>query len=312
MDADRRLVELAAVQHGQITHWDARAAGLSAEAVRCRVHRGDWIAIGPRVLGRTGVPYIKATPLIRAVLDAGPGAFLSHATAAAWWGLPGFDLLRIHVTRARSLNGTRPRLAHRLHEVLDLSTDQVTVLDGVPVVRPERLCFELFATAHPRRAARATETAWSKGLLSGGSLRLIFDQLAGRGRGGTVAMRTFLKTHPNDWVPPASNLEARFQAVMDEQRLGQWRRQVDLGDQRWCGRVDFLAVDRPLVVEVQSERYHTALLDIAHDAERRAKLHAAGFTVVEVWDHEVWHDKATVLAKVRGPWFELAPYRRSA
>ena len=82
--------------------------------------------------------------------------------------------------------------------------------------------------------------------------------------------------------------------------LGDWRRQVDLGsEERWCGRVDFVRDDLALVVEVQSERYHSALTDQAHDAARRANLDAAGFTVVEVWDVQLWHAKHVVIAAVR-------------
>jgi very-short-patch-repair endonuclease len=62
--------------------------------------------------------------------------------------------------------------------------------------------------------------------------------------------------------------------------------------------VDFLHVDLPLVVEVQSERYHTALLDRAHDAERRARLARGGFQVVEVWDAAIWHDRRAVVRSV--------------
>ena len=180
-----------------------------------------------------------------------------------------------------------------------MSSDQVTVLDGIPIVRPERLALELFASVHPLRAARAIETAWTKGLLSGASLRATLDELAASGRNGIVALREFVEARPTDWIPPASNLEARFAAIMATAGLGTWHRQVDLGDTCWVGRVDFLHDRRPVIVEVQSERYHTALLDRAADAERKAKLEAGGFVVVEVWDTWIWHDKARVLAAVR-------------
>jgi very-short-patch-repair endonuclease len=187
----------------------------------------------------------------------------------------------------------------RLHEVVDLTDRQVTVLDGVPVVRPERALFELFGSAHPLRAARAAETAWAKGLVSGPSLAAVFDELAGRGRAGTVAMREFLERHDSMWTPPASNLEARFAELVRSHGLGPYRRQVDLGDDHWVGRVDFLHERFPLVVEVQSERYHTALLDRAHDARRLAALAAGGFTVVEVWDREIWHDTSALVHRIR-------------
>ena len=312
MTAAHDVLDLAERQHGYARRDEIRALGVSAKVVRRWVRSGEWKGEGPRVLRRAGAPVGNGSRLMRAVLDAGPGTFLSHGTAAAWWGLPGYDLLTIHVTRPRGISGTAPLFAHRLHEVLDLTPDQVTVLDGVPVVRPERLAFELFASLHPLRARRAVETAWSKGLLCGSSLRLVFDQLAGRGRAGTVAMRDFLESHDDAWVPPASNLESRFAAIAESARLGPFRRQVDLGADRWVGRVDFRHARLPLVVEVQSERYHTALLDQAHDRARRAALEAAGFVVVEIWDTEVWHDKPAVIAAVRQGQRDAAALHRAA
>ena len=235
-----------------------------------------------------------------AVLDAGPGAVISHTTAAAWWGLPGFDPLTIHITRPRGVTCAPAGFASQLHEVLDLSTEQVTVLDGVPIVRPERLIFELCATSHPLRAERALDTGWAKALYSGDSLRRIHEELACRGRGGTVMLRELLEARPSGWVPPASNLEARFDSITRDAWVGEWRRQVDVGDDtHWCGRVDFRSTRWPVVVEVQSERYHAALSDRLHDAARRERLEAAGVVVVEVWDTEVWHARHDVVTKVR-------------
>jgi very-short-patch-repair endonuclease len=293
------LLGLAEVQHGFVRREDARVGGLSRKAERGLVGRGEWEPAGPRLLRRTGAPMTAAAGLMRAVLDAGPGAVVSHRTAAAWWGLPGFDLLRPHVTRPRGITSAPPTFGQVLHEVSALSSTQVTVLDGIPIVRPERMAFDLFATEHPLRATRATETAWAKGLLSGPSLAAVLDELAERGRTGTVATRAFLESHDDLWVPPATNLESRFAAIMREVLLGPFRRQIDLGDDRWVGRVDFVHERFPLVVEVQSDRYHRALLDRAHDAARRGRLEDAGFVVVEVWDHEVWHDKDAVVARVR-------------
>ncbi len=297
LELARRIAE---AQHGFVGRVPLRALGVSSKALRGEVSRGEWVREGPRVLRRAGAPWTKASPLMRAVLDAGPGAVLSHHTAAAWWGLPGFSLGTIHITRPRGVTGVRPVFADRLHEVLDLSSEQITVLDGIPIVRPERLAFELFASAHPLRAARAVETAWSKRLLSGRSLRRVHDELAARGRTGTVALREFLATHPDGWIPPASGLEARVAQILAEGGLGRFRRQVDLGDgTRWVGRVDLVHEQLPLVVEVQSERYHEALLDRAHDAARRAALEAAGFVVVEIWDTAAWYRRAEVLEVVR-------------
>ena len=311
MDADDLLHDLAELQHGYVLRWDARAAGLSAKALRSRLRAGDWLPEGPRLLRRRGAPRTKASRLMARVLDAGPGAFLSHTTAAAWWGLPGYDLLQVHVSRPRGINGARPTLGQHLHEVFDLTPEQVTIVDGVPTVRPERAFFELFGSGHPGRATRAAEAAWTRGLISGPSIHRTFEALFHQGRPGTVAGREFLESHPVDWVPFGSNLEARVHSLVERFGLGRWHRQVDLGDDTWVGRVDFLSEERPLVLEVQSELHHTALLDVAADARRRQRLEAAGFVVVEVWDTEVWHRPHVVEAKLRDAW-RRAGTRRAA
>ncbi len=136
MNADEELYELAARQLGFVTRCDARIAGLSRAAMRHRIARGEWIVHGPRVLCRAGAPWTKASPLMCAVLDAGPGAVLSHRAAAAWWGLPGFDLRPIDVTRPRGLTGAPPTLADRVHDVIAAVRDgirRVSAADSVAI-----------------------------------------------------------------------------------------------------------------------------------------------------------------------------------
>jgi very-short-patch-repair endonuclease len=78
-----------------------------------------------------------------------------------------------------------------------------------------------------------------------------------------------------------------------------FRRQVDVGDEEWSGRVDFLADDLPLIVEILSERYHTSLTDQSLDEARRARHTSMGFMVVEVWDHEIFYTPWTVVERIR-------------
>ncbi len=299
MNGDDALYELAEAQHGFVTRFQAQCAGLSRAALLHRMRHGDWTPHGRRVLHRSGTPWTRASPLMRAVLDAGPGAVVSHTTAAAWWGLPGFDLLTIHITRPRGTTCAPVVFADHVHEVLDLTSEQVTVLDGVPIVRAERVIFELCATTHPLRAERALDTGWAKALYSGASLRRIHRELACRGRGGTVLLRELLRARPPGWIPPASNLEARFETIVREALLGTWRRQVDLGDDvRWCGgrlRFDHAPADRrgaeralPLSPHRPSPRRRPA-----------ERLEDAGLVVVEVWDRQIWTPRHEVVAAIR-------------
>jgi very-short-patch-repair endonuclease len=196
------------------------------------------------------------------------------------------------------VTGRRSALAV-VHELRDLPVEHTTVLRGIPVLRPERTVLELCRTEHPARVGRALDDLWRRRLLSGPSLRRIVDSLAVQGRAGITVARHLLDERGDDYVPPASNLEARFADIVARAGLPPMRRQVDCGGCRWVGRVDFRAVDRPLIVEVQSETYHSSLTDAASDATRLAKLRAAGFTVVEVTDAEVWHDAPSVVGRIR-------------
>ena len=74
--------------------------------------------------------------------------------------------------------------------------------------------------------------------------------------------------------------------------------QVDLGADDWIGRIDLLDRDLRVVVEVQSARFHSSVLDRRRDAERRERLEAAGWLVVEVWDHDVWYRPHAVVSAI--------------
>jgi len=77
------------------------------------------------------------------------------------------------------------------------------------------------------------------------------------------------------------------------------RRQIDSGGEAWTGRVDYRAIDAPVIAEIQSERHHTALLDSAADKVRIGQLRADGFIVAEIWDSDVWHRPRRVQDQMR-------------
>ncbi|HEX6419154.1 MAG TPA: hypothetical protein VFZ77_11690, partial [Acidimicrobiales bacterium] len=142
------------------------------------------------------------------------------------------------------------------------------------------------------------DDAWRRRLLSGRSLRRLLDDIATQGRNGIRPLRALLEERGDDYVPPASNLERRFASILAEVALSPMRRQVDSGGDTWVGRVDFRAEDLPLIVEVQSERFHSALTDKVDDGARLAALRAEGFEVVEIEEGEVWHAPSEVVRRV--------------
>src|SRR5436305_7860537 len=95
---DRRVARLAERQHGIVARWQLVELGLGPGAIDFRitggrlhaVHRGIY-AVGFRVRS-------SRAAWIAAVLRAGPGAVLSHPSAAALWGLRAAAGRRIEVT----------------------------------------------------------------------------------------------------------------------------------------------------------------------------------------------------------------------
>ncbi len=292
------LHRLAARQHGLVAGYQLLSTGWERwEVARLRRHHG-WDLISSRVLRRLGSPESAAQRVCAAVLDAGPAAYLSHESAAAWWGHRGSRLENpIQVVTVRSTKRRSP-LA-RVHRVRCIEGQWVTDISGVPVVRPELVALQLFAVHSHGRAERIVESLWSQRLLSGESIGCLLGDMGERGRNGTAGLRRFLKERGTDYRPPDSGLESRTQRILSDAGI-RVNRQVSLGGEgHWSGRVDFLVVGAPLVIEVQSELHHSSLTDRTEDAQRISRLTSDGFVVVEVTDEMVWTDPARVVSTVR-------------
>jgi very-short-patch-repair endonuclease len=226
-----------------------------------------------------------------ATLDLGAGAAVSHESAAALWRLPGFRPGPMHVSRTSG----RSTLAtvHRTH----VPETHIRLFERIPVTSPARTIFDLAGVLHPGRTERALDNALARGLTSIEALHRVTEELAGRGRPGSALMRRLLADRAGAYVPPESNLEARFHAVAKKAGL-ELVRQCDVGGDDWIGRVDFLDPERRLVVEVDSDLHHTSLLDEAADAQRDAAMAAAGYTVVRIDEQDLWHRPDEVVRRL--------------
>jgi very-short-patch-repair endonuclease len=298
MNAHVEVRRLAELQYSAFAIWQAQAVGLDRRTLRRRIASGEYELRTKRVARIRGAPTTRFLDVLVGLLDAGPDAVLTPPTALAWWGVPGFSLLPVHVGQLRT-GARHHRTIATVHSLRGLDADWVTAFRGAAIVRPELALYQMCGMVHPLRAERAIDSAWAMGLTSGPSMRLALTQLRRRGRNGTKVFERILDARPDNYIPPATNLESRFRFLCTRAGLPEMNRQVDVGGERWIGRVDFAAHDVPLIVEVQSERYHSALCDEIADAARIAALEAAGFTVVPIWDTAVWTDPRSVVEQVR-------------
>jgi hypothetical protein len=98
-------------------------------------------------------------------------------------------------------------------------------------------------------------------------------------------------------VPPASGLESRVVQLLRSVGI-ELRPQIDSGGEHWTGRVQLRHPVLPLIVEVQSERHHAALVDRDADDRRLTALRRQGFVVVTLWDVDVWARPRAVISDV--------------
>jgi hypothetical protein len=95
------------LQNGILTRSQALSAGITDQAIATNLKRGRWQRLHLGVYATfSGVPSPDCL-LWAAVLRAGPGAVLSHQTAARLWGISGPETAAIHVTVPRGSPVTR-------------------------------------------------------------------------------------------------------------------------------------------------------------------------------------------------------------
>jgi very-short-patch-repair endonuclease len=257
----------------------------------------EWLS--DRVLRVGGSAHTADQRAMAAALDI-PDGSLAIFSAAAMWQLPGFDLEPLHVLTDRHPHRAGPHLGV-VHSSTSYSSADVMLLRGIPVTTPLRTLRDLAGRIRPERLDVVCRRMLSERLLRVEHLHQMVAGLPRRGGArGTSALRRLALGHDLDERPAESNLERRFEQILASAGEAAFERQVDLGDEDgWIGRVDFLDRTHHLVVEAQSELFHTAEVDRARDDLRSSRLRASGWAVLEVTDVDIWHHPDRVVAAVR-------------
>jgi hypothetical protein len=136
--------------------------------------------------------------------------------------------------------------------------------------------------------------------VTGPALWTVLIDLAEHGRDGTVVFREILQARGPGYVPPASQLEAEFLALILAAGLSEPAREISLGDtDGWIGRVEFVWRPERVLAEVDGEWFHTALLDQLSDARRDGRFDRAGYTVVRISYDLLINDPKEVVRRLR-------------
>jgi hypothetical protein len=271
-------------QHGVITRRQLLMLGYTSAAIQhgldTRVlhplFRGVY-AVGRREVTRQGM-------WIAAVLSCGPGAVLSHRSAAALWGIRRYWPGEIEVTVPNTRQPRRPGI--RVYRRRTLGSSDVTSRDGIPVTTPTRTLIDSAPSLTDRQRERAINEADRLGLVDLDALRRALVVRSSL-RGGAALRKTL---DPRVFARTRSGLESDFLGIARRAGLAEPLTLATVNG----FEVDFYWPELGLVVETDSWLHHRTPFQQARDRERDQTHTAAGLTCLRFTDHQVDFEQAHI------------------
>ena len=277
--AELRVMELAARQSGYATRRQAIACGMHVDAIARRVNSKRWSRIKPGLYLVSG--YSPSTRGLLVAATATLGAVVSHESAAELHGLPG-------TTRGLAVVTVRVRKTYRfpdvtVHQLTDLTEDQVVDVEALPVTSPLRTAVDLAARMGPLSIGRIVDHIVLKGQ---GSLDEVGDlvmKLARHGKPGMKCLHKVLEARAGGSFLGESQLEAMALRLFRQWDLPEpvpqlslpWRSAVN-------GRVDFAYPQVRLIIELDGRAWHSTLEAFESDRMRDNHAQLAGWRVLRI------------------------------
>lgn len=279
-----RTWELAGRQHGVIARRQLLELGFSAKAIEHRMKLGR---LHPVARGIYAVGWPQMTSKRRwmaATLACGPGAALSHRSAAALWEIGTERPGRVDVSVRRRCECRRPGIHARSRP--SLRVDAIVLRDGIPVTSPTQTLLDLAVELRPPELERAVNDADKRDLIGPEELRESLDVHVGEP--GVNALRILLDRHT--FRLSDSDLEVLFRPIARAAGLPPpWTKEVVNGFE-----VDFFWPELGLVVETDGLRYHRTPSAQARDLLRDQTHTAAGLTRLRFTHRQVKYEPAEV------------------
>src|SRR6188472_359542 len=284
---DAAVARIAARQHGVITVSQLHEVGIDKSAIARRVRSGRFNRVRQSVyaVGHRGMSLHGH--FMAAVLACGPGAVLSHTSAAVLWKLlrPIDGLVHVSIPSTSGRKRRRGIHIHRCPSLITLGEPfpspssnwqgggrgrrlLITHRHRIPATTVPRTIEDLEGYVPPRLYRRVKRQA-----------ELMGYRLDGVASDGT-----------------RSDLETLFFELCAQHHLPPPEVNVKLG--RW--EVDFLWRSQRVVVETDYWTYHRGSVAFEDDHARDLDLRAAGYTVLRFTDRQLEGEPERVVALVAG------------
>jgi hypothetical protein len=292
LERERGLAELATRQHGVAARWQLAEMGFGEEAIGMMIAAGRLAALHRGVFT---VGHRQTWPRSRwwaAVLAYGPGAVLSHRSAAAAWGLAKQGQRPIDVTAHKGRQGTRRRAGIWIHRCAFDSTD-ITAHDGLPVTTVARTLFDLSEELDRRGMERAFEEADRLHLLHMRELEMICQRSPGRRGLRPIQEMIALARAPTTTRSP---LEERFQRFCNVHGIPAPATNVSVLDHE----VDCLWPAAKLIAELDSWQFHSHRSAFERDRARDPKLMLAGYRTIRITHRRLDREANQLASEILG------------
>ena len=279
-------------QHGSISRAQLLDAGATKQAIQWAVRAGELLLVAPEVFVVAGSPRTWRQQLMIAVLDAGPGACVSHRAAAILLGIARRGMAEVvEITSPRTRTSRVDGVA--VHRPLDLVYDlDVIVVDGIPCTGPLRTLVDLGVSESWLEVWDAIERAIQAGLTTHKGCEWMLARLSKQGRHGCGPFRRALDERALKMKAPDKGLlEPRFAGLAARYKLPASVYQLDVfGD----GSVfaDFAWLAEKVIVEVKGFEQHGTPQAMTDDFEREHRLLNDGWIVLSfTWNQVVRRPK---------------------
>jgi very-short-patch-repair endonuclease len=229
-----------------------------------------------------------------AVLVSGPGTVLSYGAATALWGIWKTGSGRIDVTVPRSSPSTKTIRKHKAW----LPTDEVAIVDGIPVTSAARAVLDLAADKGEAAAETALREMEYLGIYGPLSLPALLERHP-RHRGTPIVEVCLERLRADPGGRVRSPLEEVFLPFLDEHRiprpkLNAW---LAVDDHRY--QVDCLWPEARLVGELDGFKSHGTKRAFRKDRKRDRRLAVAGFHVTRITEDAIATEPAELAQDLR-------------
>lgn len=288
---EARIAAIAERQRGRVSRRQLLAAGLSRGVIDRLVGRQLLFPVqrGVFAVGHPGP--VELGDATAALLAAGPGAVLSHHTAAVLWGTRPTDSGdgQIHVTVPEA-SSTRAD-GFRLHRARSLTNRDIQVRQRLPVTSPARTLLDLAPILTPRQLELAFDRALVARIMRADDLaELLFR---GKGKHGTPALSALLERQHGSTLT-RSQAEELFLELIRSAQLPTPR----INARQSGYEVDFLWTEQRVVIEIDGYRFHSTRRAFEHDHRKDRDLRAAGLTVLRFTYDQLRREPQAVIAAV--------------